>query len=103
MIKDLNDGLRTSRARTAPVVRTFSATAAAYAAALHLSPFVDAVNQPVNVGQIDYDALALQLYRRVGGNYNVRGFLTLGDPRGDTSGGGGAARGAQGPCGTRRR
>jgi hypothetical protein len=95
MIKDLNAGLRTSTARTAPVVRTFSATAAAYAAALHLSPFVDAINQPVNAGQIDYDAIAVQLYRRLRSNYSVRVSYMLGYSRGNTSGAGAPASGFQ--------
>jgi hypothetical protein len=42
MIRDLNPGLRTSTARTAPVVRINPA-------------YVQAVNQPVNAGEIDYD------------------------------------------------
>jgi hypothetical protein len=91
MIKDLNAGLRASTERTAPVVRTFSAIASAYAAALKLSPFVDAINQPVNAGKIDYDALALQLNRRFHSDYALRVAYTLGYSRGNTSGAGAPA------------
>ena len=53
MLQDLNPGLRTSTARTSPLVR--------------FDPnYVGAVNQPVNVGEIDYDALEVALVKRFG-------------------------------------
>jgi hypothetical protein len=75
MIRDLNPGLRTSTARTAPVVRINPA-------------YVQAVNQPVNAGEIDYDALQLALVKRFASDYSYRVSYTLGYSRGNTSGAG---------------
>jgi hypothetical protein len=73
MIQDLNPGVRTSPARTAPVVRINPA-------------FVQQVSQPVNAGAIDYDALQVALVKRFASDYSYRVSYTLGYSRGNTSG-----------------
>ena len=73
MIQDLNPGVRTSPARTAPVVRTNPA-------------YVQQVSQPVNAGAIDYDALQVALVKRFASDYSYRVSYTLGYSRGNTSG-----------------
>ena len=73
MIQDLNPGLRTSPARTAPVVRINPA-------------YVAQVSQPINAGEIDYDALQMALVKRFASDYSFRVSYTLGHSRGNTSG-----------------
>jgi hypothetical protein len=73
MLRDLNPGLRTSTARTATLVRVNPA-------------FTAAVNQPVNVGEIDYDGLEAALVKRFASDYSFRVSYTLGRARGNTSG-----------------
>jgi hypothetical protein len=73
MLQDLNPGLRVTTARTSTLVRVNPA-------------FAGAVNTPVNVGSIDYDALQMALVRRFSSNYSFRVSYTLGYSRGDTSG-----------------
>jgi hypothetical protein len=73
MLQDLNPGLRATTARTAPVVRINPAFAAA-------------VNQPINAGAIDYDALEVALVKRFASDYSFRVSYTLGSSRGNTSG-----------------
>jgi hypothetical protein len=73
MIQDLNPGVRTSPARTAPIVRTNPA-------------YVAQVSQPVNAGAIDYDALQVALVKRFASDYSYRVSYTLGYSRGNTSG-----------------
>jgi hypothetical protein len=73
MLEDLNPGLRTSPARTATVVRTNPA-------------YVAQVNQPINVGKIDYDALQMALVKRFASDYSFRVSYTLGYSRGNTPG-----------------
>ncbi len=75
MLKDLNPGLRTSTARTATLARIDPA-------------FSAAVNQPVNAGKIDYDALEAALVKRFASDYSFRVSYTLGYSRGNTSGAG---------------
>ncbi|HEY9464338.1 MAG TPA: TonB-dependent receptor [Vicinamibacterales bacterium] len=75
MIQDLNPGVRTSSARTAPVVRINPA-------------YVQQVSQPVNAGAIDYDALQVALVKRLASDYSYRVSYTLGYSRGNTSGAG---------------
>jgi hypothetical protein len=73
MIQDLNPGVRTSPARTSPVVRTNPA-------------YVQQVSQPVNAGAIDYDGLQVALVKRFASDYSYRVSYTLGYSRGNTSG-----------------
>jgi hypothetical protein len=73
MLRDLNPGLRTSTARTAPVVRTNPA-------------YVAQVNEPINAGEIDYDALQVALVKRFASDYSFRVSYTLGHSRGNTPG-----------------
>jgi hypothetical protein len=73
MLQDLNPGLRTSPARTAPVVRINPA-------------YVGQVSQPINAGEIDYDALQMALVKRFASDYSFRVSYTLGHSRGNTSG-----------------
>jgi hypothetical protein len=86
MIQDLNPGLRTSTARTATVVRNVSPIA---------TQFVAAVNQPLNSGRIDFDALEIGLVKRFQANYSYRVSYTLGYSRGNTSGAGAPTSGFQ--------
>jgi TonB dependent receptor/Carboxypeptidase regulatory-like domain/TonB-dependent Receptor Plug Domain len=72
MLRDLNPGLRTSTARTATLVRVDPA-------------FSAAVNQPANVGKIDYDGLEAALVKRFASDYSFRVSYTLGYARGNTS------------------
>jgi uncharacterized lipoprotein YajG len=95
MVKDLNAGLRPTTVRTATVARTFSTTAASYAAALGLTPFVAAITTPVNTGSIDYDALEMALVKRFNRNYSFRVSYTLGYSRGNESGAGAPTSGFQ--------
>ena len=73
MLQDLNPGLRTSTARTAPIVRINPA-------------YVGQVSQPINAGEIDYDALQVALVKRFASDYSYRVSYTLGYSRGNTSG-----------------
>jgi hypothetical protein len=75
MLKDLNPGLRATTVRTATLVRIDPA-------------FSAAVNQPVNAGKIDYDALETALVKRFASDYSFRVSYTLGYSRGNTSGAG---------------
>ena len=95
MVEDLNAGLRATTSRTATVVRTYSALAASYASALGLTPFGAAINQPVNAGSIDYDALEVALVKRFSSNYSYRISYTLSSSRGNTSGAGAPTSGFQ--------
>ncbi|HEY3159557.1 MAG TPA: carboxypeptidase regulatory-like domain-containing protein [Vicinamibacterales bacterium] len=72
MLRDLNPGVRASTARTATLVRTDPA-------------FTAAVNQPVNVGEIDYDGLEAALVKRFASDYSFRVSYTFGYARGNTS------------------
>jgi hypothetical protein len=82
MLQDLNPGLRTSTAPNATLVRTNPA-------------YVAAVNQPVNAGEIDYDALEVAVVKRLASDYSFRVSYTLGYSRGNTTGAGIPASGFQ--------
>ena len=73
MLQDLNPGLRATTSRTATVVRINPA-------------YSGAVNQPVNAGEIDYDALEIALVKRFASDYSFRVSYTLSDSRGNTTG-----------------
>jgi len=75
MIRDLNPGLKATTARTGTLVRINPA-------------YAQAVNQPVNAGAIDYDALEMALVKRFASDYSFRVSYTLGYSRGNTSGNG---------------
>jgi len=75
LVQDLNPGLRTTTARTSPLVRVNPA-------------FSGEVRQPINEGQIDYDALEMALVKRFASDYSFRVSYTLGYSRGNTSGNG---------------
>jgi hypothetical protein len=49
-------------------------------------PFTAAVNQFVNTGRLDYNALLLQVKKRFSRNYSTQVSYTLADTRGNTSG-----------------
>jgi Carboxypeptidase regulatory-like domain len=53
-----------------------------------LAPFSGAVNQFVNTGRVDYDALMMQLKKRFSHNYSAQVSYTYGDARGNYSGSG---------------
>ena len=73
MLQDLNPGLRTSTSRTATLVRFDPA-------------YAGTVNQPINAGSIDYDALEMALVKRFASDYSFRVSYTLGYSRGNTTG-----------------
>ena len=73
MLQDLNPGLRTTTSRTAPLVRINPA-------------YTGAVNQPINAGSIDYDALEIAWVKRFASDYSYRVSYTLGNSRGNTTG-----------------
>jgi hypothetical protein len=75
MLQDLNPGLRTTTARTAPLVRINPA-------------YTGQVSQPVNAGSIDYDALEVAFVKRYASDYSYRVSYTLGSSRGNTTGNG---------------
>ena len=75
MLQDLNPGLRTTTSRTAPLVRINPA-------------YTGAVNQPINAGSIDYDALEVAWVKRFASDYSYRVSYTLGNSRGNTNGAG---------------
>lgn len=75
MLQDLNPGLRTTTARTAPLVRINPA-------------YTGQVSQPVNAGSIDYDALEVAFVKRYASDYSYRVSYTLGNSRGNTTGNG---------------
>ena len=82
MSKDLNPGLRATTAATSPLVRQGSAAAdEAYVALRATYPgfanFTTGVTQPLNVGELDYDALLLSVNKRFGQNYEARVSYTL--------------------------
>ena len=73
MLRDINPGLRTSTAPNATLVRT--------------NPlYVGQVNQPINAGEIDYDALEVAIVKRLASDYSFRVSYTLGSSRGNTTG-----------------
>jgi hypothetical protein len=73
MSLEKNPGLRVNTSRTGAIVR--------------VDPnFTASVLQPVNVGEIDYDALLVGFERRWANNYRFRVSYTLGKSRGNTSG-----------------
>jgi hypothetical protein len=49
-------------------------------------PLTAAVNQFVNTGRVNYDALLLQMKKRFSQNYSAQASYTYGDSRGNTSG-----------------
>src|SRR5262249_55501303 len=57
----------------------------------NLAPFTGNVNQLVNTGRIDYDALMLQLKKRFSHNFSAQVSYTYGDARGNYSGAGAPA------------
>lgn len=79
---NLNPGLRPSTAVTAAVANRPNTTR------------VDVIT-PVNVGEMDYDALQMQFEKRFSHNYSVRAAYTLAKGRGNTSGNGRAGNGFQ--------
>jgi hypothetical protein len=90
---DLNAGLRATTASTSALTRQPNAALVeAYAALRATYPgfanFTTAVTQPVNVGELDYDALLLGVTKRFGQNYEARLSYTLASTRGNTAGNG---------------
>ena len=55
------------------------------------APFTTAVNQNMNVGELDYNALMLQLKKRYSNNFSAQVSYTLAASRGNTSGNGAPA------------
>jgi hypothetical protein len=82
MLRDLNPGLRTTTARTSTLVRINPA-------------FVGEVRQPINAGEIDYDALEVAIVKRFAADYSFRVSYTLGYSRGNTTGNGAPLSGFQ--------
>ncbi len=81
--RDLNPGLRAAPVPTSALVR------------IHADLFRAAVNQLVNAGETDYDALQMQIEKRFSNNYSTRVSYTLSNARGNTSAVGAPASGFQ--------
>ncbi len=78
MTKDLNPGLRLTTSRTSRLIRT--------------DPnFVSSVLTQLNLGKTEYDALQLQVEKRMSNWWSARVSYTLSYGRGNTSGSGNAA------------
>ena len=100
MVRALNPTLRATSAVTAPNIRQGSAALSAATAVLQANypgfvPFSGAVNQFVNAGRTDYDALMLQFDKRFSHNYSARVSYTLAHSHGNTTGAGASASGFQ--------
>jgi len=75
LLRDLNPGQRATTARTATLVR--------------INPAYNAeLRQPVNEGNVDYDALEMAVVKRLASDYSFRVSYTLGYARGNYSGNG---------------
>jgi hypothetical protein len=96
MTKNLNPQLRSSTTVSGSTLqRVGSSTLTTALAALQekypgFVPFTGAVNQFVNLGELDYNALMLQLRKRFSHNYSTQVSYTYGKSRGNTSGNGAA-------------
>jgi hypothetical protein len=77
MTLDKNKGVRTSTAATSPVVRPDAS--------------LQAVNTFINVGETEYDALLLQVEKRLVRGFSARVSYTLSSARGNTSSNGSGA------------
>ena len=100
MVRALNPTLRATTAVTSPNIRQGSAALTQAVAALQAKypgfvPFSGAVNQFVNAGRTDYDALMLQFDKRFSNSYSARVSYTLAHSRGNTTGAGASASGFQ--------
>ncbi len=83
MTRDLNPGLRAEPLPTSPLVR------------IHRDLFTAAVNQLVNAGRTEYDALQMQFEKRFSNQYSARVAYTLSYARGNTPAVGAPASGFQ--------
>ena len=93
ILKDINPGLRATTAATAPLVRQPTPELTeAYASLRATYPgfanFTTAVTQPLNVADLDYDALLVSVNKRFSSNYELRVSYTLSSTRGNTTGNG---------------
>jgi hypothetical protein len=100
ILKDLNPGLRATTAATAALVRQPTPELTeAYASLRATYPgfanFTTAVTQPLNVADLDYDALLVSVNKRFSSNYELRVSYTLSSTRGNTTGNGVPASGFQ--------
>lgn len=77
-----------ARAPTAKLVAATTTLAAKYPG---FAPFTTNVNQFVNAGELNYNALMLQLKKRFSNNYSAQVSYTLAKSRGNTSGNGAPA------------
>ena len=77
MVFDKNKGTRTTTAATSPIVRP--------------DPAFQAVNTFLNVGETDYNALLVQIEKRLSHGVSARVSYTFADATGNTSGAGAAA------------
>jgi hypothetical protein len=100
MVLALNPTLRATTAVTSPNIRQGSAALSQATAELQQKypgfvPFSGAVNQFVNAGKTDYDALMVQFDKRFSDYYSARVSYTLAHSTGNTTGAGAAASGFQ--------
>jgi Carboxypeptidase regulatory-like domain/TonB dependent receptor-like, beta-barrel len=72
MIIDLNKGTRATTSPTDPIVRPDSR-------------FLNQVNQFVNTGETNYDAMLIEVNKRIGQSFSARASYTLSHARGNTS------------------
>jgi len=100
MSKDINPGLRATTAATSALVRQpLAELTDAYTALRTTYPgfanFTTGVTIPLNVGELNYDALLVSVNKRFGQGYETRVSYTLSKSRGNTTGNGVAASGFQ--------
>jgi hypothetical protein len=94
MVLNLNPQIRSSpTVATSTLTRLGSATLATAVSALQakypgFAPFTANVNQFINAGELNYNALMLQLRKRFSHNYSTQVSYTYGKARGNTSGNG---------------
>jgi hypothetical protein len=93
ILKDINPGLRATTSATAALVRqptpelteAYTSLRATYPG---FANFTTAVTQPLNVADLDYDALLVSVNKRFSSNYELRVSYTLSSTRGNTTGNG---------------
>lgn len=101
MVRNLNPQMRSnSNVNNSTLTRIGSqtltdATAALAAKYPGFTPFTANVNQFVNAGEIDYNALMFQVKKRFSHNYSAQISYTLGRARGNTTGNGAAGSGSR--------
>jgi hypothetical protein len=101
MVRNLNPQVRSNQnVNNSTLTRVGSETLTSAVGVLNakypgFAPFTGNVNQFVNAGEINYNALLVQLKKRFSHNYSAQVSYTLSKSRGNTSGNGAAGSGFQ--------